>query len=216
MRTRPPALVLAVATTLLTGACTVSSPSAPTSASEQQTLQRFRKDLAVRYDLTVPRTAQELGVAAGYTSALFDRDGSEYWTVTLVLPGGREFVTSRASRVGVFIPDEPGGLLNSVTVNARVVDLDALLVELNAAVDQLGLDRAEVARFVAEQRRNPVSVSNPVNHQVLSGTPLGHLTTNVEPRVTRNDDGVAVNYTFTWEPRAASAVAGTAAGASQR
>jgi hypothetical protein len=195
-----------LAALLLTGGCTVPSTSSPDDVG-QQTLQRFFEDRVVHWDLTAPRTAQELGVRKGSYSAIFDRNGDDYWTVTFDLPGGRQFTSTRAIAVGVFIPDVPGGLLDGVTVNAHVRDLDELTAELASAATQLGLNREHLAGFLGQQRRFPLSTRNPESSTVLSGPAIGHLTTDVEPRLGVNDDGIAINYTFNWTPAAAAPVA---------
>lgn len=189
-------------TTLLTGACTVSSPPAPAPDTSRGAVEQFRRDREVRYDLTRPRTAQELGVREGSDSAIFDRDDAEYWDVTFALPQDRAFSTSAAIAVGVFIGDPvvPGGLLNEVGVNAQARDLDDLAGQLTVAAQQLGLDQAAMDDFIARERRQPPTTTSPEHHRVFTSPPIGHLTATAEPRISQGRDYIAINYSFTWEP----------------
>ena len=195
-------LFLAAAAILLTGACTVPSTSS-TDDIQRQTVQRFRKEHVVHWDLTVPRSAQEFGVRPSQDSAIFDRNSREFWTVTFDLPGGRHFTTKKAIAVGVYIP---ANSLAVVTINVDVRDLAELNTELVAAATSLGIDRQQIAGFLSEQRRYPLTTTNPESSTVFHGPPIGHIVAEVEPRLGVNDNGIAINYNFNWyAPTAAPA-----------
>ncbi len=163
----------ALAAVLLTGACTVDvEPTDPDSGGPS--VEQFREQNAVDYDLTSPPTAQELGVPEGRDSAIFDRDGSQYWDVSFALPGGSTFTTGKAIAVGVFIKDQPGGLLNSININVRAESEDELAALLRGGGAQLGLDPTEVERYLDNRNR--------LDGQVLRGRAFGYLTTSVELR----------------------------------
>ena len=185
-------LASALAAVLLTGACTVNvEPTDPDPGGPS--VEQFREQNAVDYDLTSRPTAQELGVPEGRDSAIFDRDGSQYWDVSFTLPGGSTFTTGKAIAVGVFISDPPGGLLNSVGINVRAESEAELADLLRGGGAQLGLDPAEVERYLD----NP----NRLDGQVLHGRAFGYLMTSVELRPQSARPGVvALNYTFVWEP----------------
>jgi hypothetical protein len=182
--------VLAV---LLIGACTVTT-SDPRE-DDSRAVERFREQKAVEYDLTEPRTAQELGVEPGRDSAIFDRDSSEYWDVTFQLPGGTTFTTGRAIAVGVFIDEEPAGLLNYVGINVRALSVEELAELLQRDVTQLGLQPTEVQDVLGQLSRRDRDVV-----QVLDGKSFGYLGTSVEVRTSTEHDRIAVNYQFGWEP----------------
>lgn len=165
-------------------------------------LELFREQNAVDYDLTSPPTAQQLGVPEGRDTAIFDRDGSEFWDVSFQLPGGSTFTTSQAIAVGIFIENRPGGLLNSVGINVNADSEEELADLLARDVDQLGLDPAQVERFLADYRRSGSNTTNVVLH----GQDFGYLSTSVDARPATGEPGkLALNYDFTWEPGGAEA-----------
>lgn len=192
--THRPALASALAlTVLLTGACTVSvDPTDPPPTGPS--IELFRAQNAVTYDLTTPPTAQDLGVEQGRDSAIFDRDGSQYWDVRFSLPGGSTFTTDKAIAVGVFIEDRPGGLLNSVGVNVRAESEQELTALLRRDVSQLGLDPAVVERYLTGSQTR-------LDGQVMEGRAFGYLRSSVELRPQSVRPGVvALNYSFVWDP----------------
>ena len=171
-------------------------------SNDAPALQRIRQDKAVHYDLTAPRTAQELGIPADRDSAIFDRDGSDYWTVTITLPQGRTFSTSTAIAVGLMVPEYFAGSASKsrVGINARAADADDLEVQLQAAVEQLSVDAGQVSAFLAQVREQPLTTTNPTRNSVFDGRPVGHLTTSVEARLEEGRDSIALNYSFSWVP----------------
>lgn len=178
-------------TALLTGACTVTSPSDP--GRDRPSLEQFRAQNGVSYDLSTPPSADELGLTGGRDSAIFDRDGSQYWDVDVRLPEGASFSTGRTIAVTVFLSFVPGGLLNAVGINVRAENQAQLSELLRRDVDQLGLDPAQVERYLASPNR--------LDNQVLDGRDFGYLSTSVELRPQSDRPGVvALNYSFTWEP----------------
>ena len=178
-------------TALLTGACTVATPSDPTG--DRPSIEQFRAQNAVAYDLTTPPTAAELGVPEGRDSAIFDRDGPQYWDVAFQLPDGATFSTGRAIAVTVFLSDVPGGLLNEVGINVNADDEAQLSDQLRRDVDQLGIDPARVESYLASTNR--------LTNQILDGREFGYLSTSIELRPQSGEPGgVAMNYKFFWEP----------------
>ena len=194
---RRPVLASALAAVLLTGACTVSvEPTDPDPGGPS--LEQFREQNAVDYDLTTPPTAQDLGVPEGRDSAIFDRDSSTYWDISFTLPGGSTFTTGKAIAVGIFIKDQPGGLLNSVNINVNADSEDELATLLRSGGAQLGLDPVQVERYLDDPNR--------LDNQVLDGRTFGYLFTSVGLRPQPSREGVvALNYNFDWEPGAAGA-----------
>jgi len=164
----------------------------------RETAERINRDGGVAYDLTVAPTAQALGLPVDRDDGFFDRDSSDYWEVSVVLPGGSTFTTSRAYGTAVRIPSPPSGLRNLVGVNARARDVDDLETVLGAAVDTLGLDVREVALYVQDVRRKPPATGGDPGKTVLTGKDFGYLTTSVSVRPTAGDKEIAVNYSFTW------------------
>ena len=202
MTRRLPRACSSVLAVLLIAACTVTT-SDP-GDDDQRAVERFREQNAVQYDLTAPRTAQELGVEPGRDSAIFDRDSSEYWDVTFQLPGGTTFRTGGAIAVAVIVSDEPDALVNSVGINVQAQDDDELAELLQRDVAQLGLQPADVQEVLREVQQQPLSLQGSGFTRGLTGGTFGYLSTYVEVRTSLDDDRIAVNYDFNWDPAGAA------------
>lgn len=185
-------LVLLVATT---GGC-VSASSNPIRTGQA----KFKHDRAVHYDLTEPRTAQELGVPVGETSAIFSRgSGDPLWDIRFDLPGGKTFQT-KGFGVGVDVEGTGAGAFNQVGVNTSAETTTDMDAALSNAVTLLGIKASEVAIWDRELGGYPLSNVHATDNFVFHGPPIGYLSVEVEARVEKGSPGAEINYMFSWGP----------------
>lgn len=162
--------------------------------------EKFKAEGAVRYDLARPPTAQDLGVAEGRTSAIFDRgSGDPLWDIKFTLPGGTVW-TTKAFAVAVAV-EPPGATLgNEIVVNARADNAEDLRRRLLADAPVLGLNVEQVNSWVTELIHRPLTTSNSSDTIVFRARTFDYLTVSVEARARREVETISVNYKFYWNP----------------
>ena len=172
---------------------TPSTSDRPRSQQDQ-----FQRDLAVRYDLTTPpASAQQLGVRDGEISGAFNRDGDQYWTYDITLPGGKVFTTQGFGHVATVDNGQPRTFPgNGVTINSRHADVEAAINELDKAVPLFGFNARDVQDWAAQARATPAQAGDLAG---FIGKPQGYLTVAVEVRRSRQKDEVVLNWDFTWD-----------------
>lgn len=181
-----------------TGACSIPPPQGSNEAIQQ----RYQRERAVHWDMTTPRTAQQLGVQPGQTAAAFNRAGGPYWSYRVVLPGGQVFTTPGYGHFIRVEPDEPQGSVpqsnSEVLINTRAAGLQAAIDAVRAAVPVLGLDQQRFDDWAAEALDNPLSPTDLVNVRVFPGSMFDYLLTEAEIRRVNDRDDVAINWSFIW------------------
>lgn len=173
---------------LLATGCTVSG------SSEPELFGPLVAEDVVRLDLRDPPTREEAGFAEGRNSLILEQVGDAI-DVEILLPGDRVLRTE-AFGVGLSGPlglraGESADRLESVLLNRRLPDLDAVSTELREEADALGLDPKDIQAFV-DQVADPPSDSD---NRVLTASPAAPPAIDVEVRYGSDDDWI-LSYSF--------------------
>ncbi len=157
--------------------------------------ERFQESRVVRYDLTTPPSAEELGIDEGKVSAAFNREGPGYWRYELLLPSDRVFVSEGfGHRVSL---DPQGGLGNGLVVNSRLSDIESADAALRLAEPVLGLAEDSITAWLREALAQRKRGEDDLVVSVIPGARLEYLSVSVEARV-RGSGDVVLNWDFTW------------------